>query len=73
VRGFQKLEAAVFDERNIPPCQFDLELGRVIGRSKKNGLGSERYSFFTRLQDPIGDIAGLARLVGDRCQAGFQV
>ena len=30
MRGLQKLETAIFDERNIPPGEFDFELGAML-------------------------------------------
>ena len=48
VGGLKKFKTTVFDEWNIPPGEFDLKLGTVMGGPKQDGLRFKRYPFFPR-------------------------
>ena len=61
--GFEKFEAAILDERDVAPPKLELEEIAVMGGAKQHGLPFERDARLPVLEDLVGDIARLRRLV----------
>src|ERR1700738_5243006 len=61
--GFEKLEPAIFDERDIAPPKLDLEKVAVMSGAEQHGLPFERDARLPVLKDMVRDIARLRRLV----------
>ena len=65
MRGFEKFQAAVFDEGNVAPRQLQLERVAVMRASEQHRLAFERHAAFARLENARDDVFGLRLVVGD--------
>ena len=65
---FKKLEAAELDERDVPSNEFHLELARVVGRAKQNGLLPQLHSCFPVGENALDHAIDLLRLVRNHRQ-----
>ena len=68
VRRFDKFEAAVFDERNLVPGQFDFESVAVVAIAKQHRLTAQRHALLTPLEDAPDQVGRLGRIIGHRDQ-----
>ena len=53
MRGFEKLQTAVFDERDVSSCELNLELRAMVGGTEQDCLALEIDAGFTVLQDAV--------------------
>ena len=63
--GLEEFEAAIFDEGNIAPAEFDLERVAVMRGAEQHRLPAERDSSLTVVEHAVSDIFGLSRLILD--------
>src|ERR1700731_957536 len=63
VRGFDKLEAAALDERDIAALQLQFEIERVKARSKQHRDLIEIDALLAQLEDSLRDESRLHVLV----------
>ena len=63
--GFEKFEAAIFDEGNIAPAELDLEEVAVMRGAEQHRLPAQRDAGLAVVEHAVGDIFGLSRLILD--------
>jgi hypothetical protein len=61
--GFEKFEPAKFNERDVAPPKLDLQKVAVMSGAEQHGLPFEHDARLSVLEDMVGDIARLRRLV----------
>jgi len=63
MHGIEKLQTAVFDKGNIPPCQLDFERSAVMRGAEEDRLLFEHRSTLAVLQHALRNVASLVGFV----------
>ena len=63
--GLEEFEAAIFDEGNIAPAEFDLDRVAVMRGAEQHRLPAQRDAVLAMVEHAVGDIPGLRCLVLD--------
>src|SRR5580692_11059617 len=63
MRGVEKLQPAVFDKRNIPPCQLNFQRSAVMRGAEEDRLLFKRRSALAVLQHALRNVASLVGFV----------
>ena len=63
VSRFEKFEPTIFDERDVAPAKLDFEKIAVMSGAEQHGLPFERDARLPVLEDMVGDIGRLRRLI----------
>src|SRR5262245_9750113 len=53
--GFEVLQAAVLDVRDVAPCELELEVLGVMAGAEQHGLVVQVDALLAQLEDPIAD------------------
>ena len=65
MRGVEKLQAAVFDERHVAASELELERGAVVGGAKEHRLAFKQSARLAVREHTGRNEAGLIGVVGD--------
>ena len=63
MRGVEKLQAPIFDERHIASGELELERGAMVGGAEQHRLDFERSARLAIGEHACGDEAGLLGVV----------
>jgi hypothetical protein len=66
MRRLKEFEPALFDERDPPAREFDLELVAMVAGTEQHRLSLQVNACFAVLQDTLNDVLDLCRFVGRR-------
>ena len=63
VRGFEKLEPAELDERNVTAGEFEFEASAVLAGAEQHGLSTQIDPLFAQFEDGLADHRRLGAFV----------